>query len=121
LESIPALITFTATDRLTGSVCWAMKTDPMPPWPISSISLYFPAIKEPTASPPPGDPGVVALPRQGSASNAVSSARREEVLTANSAGSKGGRSSGLSRRLLDASRSLIRWWRVGWPAQAPTR
>jgi hypothetical protein len=39
LESIPALISFTATNRLTGSVCCAIQTDPMPPSPICSISL----------------------------------------------------------------------------------
>jgi len=47
-ESMPALITLTATARLTGSVCWAMKTLPMPPSPISSISLYLPARMAPT-------------------------------------------------------------------------
>src|SRR5262249_59115473 len=40
--SIPALMTFTATSRLTGSVCWAIHTAPMPPSPTCSISLYGP-------------------------------------------------------------------------------
>jgi serine/threonine protein kinase len=38
-ESIPALISLTATSRLTGSVCWAIQTVPMPPSPIGSMSL----------------------------------------------------------------------------------
>src|SRR5215470_1704903 len=42
-ESIPALISLTATRRLTGSVCCAIQTVPMPPSPISSSSLYRPA------------------------------------------------------------------------------
>ena len=39
-----------ATVRLTGSVCWAIQTVPMPPSPISSTSLYLPARIEPTPS-----------------------------------------------------------------------
>ena len=41
-ESMPALISLTATSRLTGSVCWAIQTLPMPPSPICSSSLYGP-------------------------------------------------------------------------------
>src|SRR6516165_7260755 len=41
-ESIPALMSFTATSRLTGSVCWAIQTVPMPPSPMGSMSLYEP-------------------------------------------------------------------------------
>ncbi len=41
-ESMPALINLTATRRLTGSVCWAIQTLPMPPSPIGSMSLYGP-------------------------------------------------------------------------------
>ena len=41
-ESMPALISLTATRRLTGSVCWAIQTLPMPPSPIGSMSLYGP-------------------------------------------------------------------------------
>ena len=41
-ESIPALMSLTATSRLTGSVCWAIQTVPMPPSPICSSSLYGP-------------------------------------------------------------------------------
>ncbi len=40
---MPALISLTATRRLTGSVCWAIQTRcPLPPSPIGSISLYGP-------------------------------------------------------------------------------
>ena len=39
LLSMPGLMTFSATRRLTGSICWAIQTVPMPPSPISSISL----------------------------------------------------------------------------------
>jgi hypothetical protein len=39
LESIPALTSFTATGRFTGSDCWAAQTEPMPPSPISSMSV----------------------------------------------------------------------------------
>ncbi len=39
---MPALINLTATRRLTGSVCWAIQTLPMPPSPICSMSLYGP-------------------------------------------------------------------------------
>ena len=31
-ESMPALMSLTATSRLTGSVCWAIQTVPMPPF-----------------------------------------------------------------------------------------
>src|SRR5262245_18221748 len=41
-ESIPTLISLSATNRLTGSVCWAIQTVPMPPSPIASSSLYGP-------------------------------------------------------------------------------
>jgi hypothetical protein len=53
LLSMPGLMTFTATRRLTGSVCWAIHTVPMPPSPISSTSLYRPDNTAPTASPAP--------------------------------------------------------------------
>ena len=39
---MPALISLTATMRLTGSVCWAFQTLPMPPSPIGSMNLYGP-------------------------------------------------------------------------------
>ena len=39
LESMPGLITFSATLRRIGRSCWATKTVPMPPSPICSISL----------------------------------------------------------------------------------
>ena len=42
LESMPALMSLSATSRLTGSVCWAIQTVPMPPSPICSSSLYGP-------------------------------------------------------------------------------
>ena len=35
-------MSLTATRRLTGSVCWAIQTVPMPPSPICSRSLYGP-------------------------------------------------------------------------------
>ena len=38
LESIPALMSFNATVRRTGSVCSAFQTVPIPPSPISSSS-----------------------------------------------------------------------------------
>ena len=49
-ESIPALISLTATNRLTGSVCLARQTDPMPPSPIASTSVYLPAMTTPACS-----------------------------------------------------------------------
>src|SRR5437588_596274 len=48
--SIPALMSFRATSRLTGSRCSAIQTLPMPPSPISSSSLYLPATTVPTIS-----------------------------------------------------------------------
>src|SRR5436309_40775 len=39
---MPGLMTFSATRRWTGSACWAIQTDPMPPSPTSWISLYGP-------------------------------------------------------------------------------
>src|SRR5215467_4592784 len=53
LLSMPALISLSATRRLTGSVCWAIQTLPMPPSPIGSISLYGP-MSTPGASPGAG-------------------------------------------------------------------
>src|SRR5205814_989831 len=41
-ESMPALMSLSATTRLTGAVCWAIQTVPMPPSPICSSSLYGP-------------------------------------------------------------------------------
>ena len=41
-ESMPALMSLSATSRLTGSVCSAIQTVPMPPSPICSSSLYGP-------------------------------------------------------------------------------
>ena len=38
-ESMPALMSFSATTRLTGWVCWAIHTVPMPPSPICCKSL----------------------------------------------------------------------------------
>ena len=38
-ESMPALTSFTATDRFTGSDCRAAQTEPMPPSPILSVSV----------------------------------------------------------------------------------
>ena len=58
LESIPSLISLTATNRLTGSVCLARQTEPMPPSPIASMSLYLPAITVPTYSSTPGKAAV---------------------------------------------------------------
>jgi hypothetical protein len=44
------LISLTATNRFTGSVCLARHTDPMPPSPIDSTSVYFPAMIAPACS-----------------------------------------------------------------------
>src|SRR5262249_47696200 len=41
-ESMPALMSLSATSRLTGPSCWAIQTVPMPPSPIGSSSLYAP-------------------------------------------------------------------------------
>ena len=43
-ESMPALISLSATFRLTGSICLATQTSPMPPSPIFSTSVYRPAM-----------------------------------------------------------------------------
>src|SRR5207247_1584083 len=68
-ESMPALMSLTATSRLTGCVCWPIQTVPMPPSPICSKSLYGPmtvpgrsamgpSMVGPTPSPPtPLHPG----------------------------------------------------------------
>src|SRR5947209_18796545 len=59
-------MTLTATLRLTGSVCWAIQTVPIPPSPTSSTSLYRPATTAPTASVPPGKAPVPGEPSVGS-------------------------------------------------------
>ena len=43
-ESMPGLMSFSATLRFTGSVCFATHTSPMPPSPIRSCSVYRPAM-----------------------------------------------------------------------------
>src|SRR5262249_2713300 len=48
--SMPALISLTATNRLTGSVCRAIQTVPIPPSPTSSTSLSLPAMTVPARS-----------------------------------------------------------------------
>ena len=60
-ESIPALMSLMATSRLTGSICWAIQTAPMPPSPIDSRSLYLPAMMVPasTASAEENSAGVI--------------------------------------------------------------
>ena len=50
LESMPVLISLSATLRLTGSVCLATQTSPMPPSPIFSRSVYRPAMTIPASS-----------------------------------------------------------------------
>jgi hypothetical protein len=45
--SMPALMSLRATLRLTGSVCLATQTSPMPPSPIFSTRVYLPAMTAP--------------------------------------------------------------------------
>jgi len=47
---MPALINLTATNRLTGSVCFARQTEPMPPSPITSTRVYLLAMTVPDCS-----------------------------------------------------------------------
>ena len=49
-ESIPLLISLTATVRRTGSVCRAAQTSPMPPSPIRSRNVYRPAMTVPASA-----------------------------------------------------------------------
>src|SRR5262249_29346297 len=122
LESMPALISFNATRRLTGSVCCAIQTVPMPPSPIGSMSLYGPMTVpgcsgEPApglswATVPPAATGGASrkLPaRSGAASSPAMAARRAALFPHGSrryASRSAGVVSSSAVRKIDCSRGL---------------
>src|SRR5262245_23970779 len=114
-ESMPALISLTATRRLTGSVCWAIHTAPMPPSPIGSSSLYGPitvpgrSALEPSTVTAGDLPCSRKLPRWACSSSRATTRRRSSWSPAQASSRKASRSaaSGNCRAAVKMSRSFM--------------
>src|SRR5262245_19283893 len=114
-ESIPALISLTATRRFTGAVCCAIQTVPMPPSPICSSSLYGPitvpvrSVIESSTVTAGGLPCSKKLPRWACSSSRATMRRRSSWSPAQASSRKASRSaaSGNWRAAVKMSRSFM--------------